>query len=190
MWGLTLMGLVDQLTLSGFIRQEARAPSFLGGYTVVLPLTERRRHAAQRVATLISGLPDHARAATTGAAPARKEHSPCRTLSRSGGFRVTLRAGAAPGDMNRLPLPRPELTFICGIGTGGMTPFEYLLVGRGPGDEICFRVRGPTDMEQFFEHVVLAFCAPFKDRDEVHFQVRLTGIEPADGREIVRPWPS
>ena len=84
---------------------------------------------------------------------------------------VTLRAGAAPGDMN-LPLPRPEFTFICGIGTGGMTPFEYLLAGRGPGDEICFRVTRP-DMEQFFEHLVLAFSAPFKDRDEVHFQVRL-----------------
>ena len=73
---------------------------------------------------------------------------------------VTLRAGAAPGDMN-LPLPRPELTFICGIGTGGMTPFEYLLAGRGPGDEICFRVTRP-DMEHFFEHLVLAFCRTFQ----------------------------
>jgi hypothetical protein len=97
---------------------------------------------------------------------------------------VTLRAGAAAGDMT-LPLPRPELTFICGIGTGGMTPFEYLLAGREPGDEISFRVTRP-DMEQFFEHLVLAFSAPFKDRDEVHFQVGLTGIAPADGREVVR----
>jgi hypothetical protein len=97
---------------------------------------------------------------------------------------VTLRAGAAPDDMN-LPLPRQGLTFICGIGTGGMTPFEYLLAGRRPGDEICFRVARP-DMGQFFEHLVLAFSAPFKDRDEVHFQVRLTDIGPADGREVVR----
>jgi len=97
---------------------------------------------------------------------------------------VTLRAGTAAGDMN-LPLARPELTFICGIGTGGMTPFEYLLAGRGPGDEISFRVARP-DMEQFFEHLAPAFCAPFKDRDEVHFQVGLTNIGPADGREIVR----
>jgi hypothetical protein len=97
---------------------------------------------------------------------------------------VTLQAGAAPGNMN-LPLPRPELIFICGIGTGGMTPFEYLLAGRGPGDEICFRVMRP-DKEHFFEHLVPAFSAPFKDRDEVHFQVEITGIGPADGREIVR----
>jgi len=97
---------------------------------------------------------------------------------------VTLRAGAAPDDLN-LPLSRPEFTFICGIGTGGMTPFEYLLAGRGPGDETCFRVTRP-DMEHFFEHLVPAFSAPFKDRDEVHFQVRLTDIGPADGREIVR----
>ena len=97
---------------------------------------------------------------------------------------VTLRAGAAPDDLN-LPFPRPEITFICGIGTGGMTPFEYLLAGRGPGDEIRFRVTRP-DMEHFFEHLVPAFSAPFKDRDEVHFQVRLTDIGPADGREIVR----
>jgi hypothetical protein len=97
---------------------------------------------------------------------------------------VTLRAGAAAGNMT-LPLARPEITFICGIGTGGMTPFEYLLAGRKPGDEISFRVARP-DMEQFFEHLAPAFSAPFKDRDEVHFQVGLTNIEPADGREIVR----
>ena len=97
---------------------------------------------------------------------------------------VIIRAGAAPGAMN-LPLAHPELTFICGIGTGGMTPFEYLLAGRAPGDEICFHVRRP-DMEHFFEHLALAFSAPFKDRVEVHFQVGLTGIEPADPREIVR----
>ena len=41
-------------------------------------------------------------------------------------------------------------------------------------------------MEHFFEHLALAFSAPFKDRDEVYFQVGLTGIEPADPREIVR----
>jgi len=97
---------------------------------------------------------------------------------------VTIRAGATPGDMN-LPLPRPQLTFICGIGIGGMTPFEYLLAGRRPGDEIAFRVTR-LDMEQFFEHLALAFSAPFKDRDEVHFQVGVNGIGPADGREIVR----
>jgi hypothetical protein len=97
---------------------------------------------------------------------------------------VTLRAGATAGDMN-LPLPRPELTFICGIGTSGMTPFEYLLAGREPGDEISFRVTRP-DMEPFFEHLALAFSAPFKDRDTVHFQVGVAGIEPADPREIVR----
>jgi hypothetical protein len=97
---------------------------------------------------------------------------------------IIIRAGAAPGDMN-LPLPRPEVTFVCGIGTGGMTPFEYLLAGRGPGDEISFHVTR-ADMEQFFEHLVPAFSAPFKDRDEVYFQVGVTGVGPADGREIVR----
>jgi hypothetical protein len=97
---------------------------------------------------------------------------------------ITLRAGAAAGDMN-LPLPRPELTFICGIGPGGMTPFEYLLAGRGPGDGISFRVLR-ADLAHFFEHLVPAFSAPFKDRDAVDFQVAITAIGPPDPREIVR----
>ena len=97
---------------------------------------------------------------------------------------VTLRAGATPGDMN-LPLPRTGLTFICGIGTGGMTPFEYLLAGRGAGEEISFHVTR-SGMEPFFERLAPAFSEPFKDRDEVHFQVAISRIEPADGREIVR----
>jgi hypothetical protein len=54
MWGLTLMGLVDQLTLSGYIRQNTSTVVYSVVTPTVLPLAERI--AMQRIAveTLIS----------------------------------------------------------------------------------------------------------------------------------------
>ena len=80
---------------------------------------------------------------------------------------------------------RVDVTFICGIGREGITPFERRLAGRSVGDEIDLRVSAP-EMGIFFEHLAPALAAVVGSRDAVHLDVRITGVEPADGREIVK----
>jgi hypothetical protein len=54
MWGLTLMGLVDQLTLSGYIRQNTSSVVYSVVTPTVLPLAERIAMQRSAVETLIS----------------------------------------------------------------------------------------------------------------------------------------
>ena len=54
MWGLTLMGLVDQLTLSGYIRQNTSTVVYSVVTPTVLPLAERIAMQRLAVQTLIS----------------------------------------------------------------------------------------------------------------------------------------
>ena len=68
MWGLTLMGLVDQLTLSGYIRQNTSYVVYSVVTPTVLPLAERIAMQRIAVADTHLGIPDHTRAAATGAA--------------------------------------------------------------------------------------------------------------------------
>ena len=56
---------------------------------------------------------------------------------------VTLRleAGSSPERMDLTPDP-VGADFIFGIGGDGLTPFEYALADKVPGDEVVLRVAG------------------------------------------------
>jgi hypothetical protein len=97
---------------------------------------------------------------------------------------LRLKAGATAEDLPTA-LPHIDLTFIFGIGTAGLTPFECLLHHRLPGDEIEFRVAG-SEAGPFFGHVA-PFVAPLcADRYEVHFNARILAIETPAPREIIK----
>ena len=68
MWGLTLMRLFDQLTLSGYIRQNTSYVVFFGGHADHTAARRTHRHAAHRRGDAHFGIPDHTRVAATGAA--------------------------------------------------------------------------------------------------------------------------
>ncbi|MFO7709816.1 MAG: hypothetical protein R6V84_16750 [Desulfobacterales bacterium] len=78
-----------------------------------------------------------------------------------------------------------ELTFIYGIGRDGITPFESLLAGRRVGDAIDLHVMTP-EATAFFEHLAPLLRAAFEGRDAVSLNVRITGIDDAEGREVVK----
>ncbi len=94
---------------------------------------------------------------------------------------VSIRAGADP----QAAAARIEFAFVCGIGRTGITPFESLLAGRRVGDEIDVRVAAP-EAGRFFEHLAPFLRAAFAGRDAVDLTVRITGIDSAEGREVVK----
>lgn len=78
-----------------------------------------------------------------------------------------------------------EFAFVCGIGRTGITPFESRLAGRCVGDEIDIRVSAP-EAGRFFEHIAPLLRSAFEGRDTVDLKVRITGITPAEGRDLVK----
>jgi hypothetical protein len=82
-------------------------------------------------------------------------------------------------------LPDPELTFIFGIGSAGLTPFECLLNQRTENDAIAFRVAG-SDACLFFGHVAAPIGRLTSALPEVYFRVSIVGIETPPPREIIK----
>ena len=78
-----------------------------------------------------------------------------------------------------------EFAFICGIGRTGITPFESRLAGRRVGDEIDIHVSA-NEAGGFFEHLAPFLRAALEGRDTVDLTVRITGITPAEGRDLVK----
>ena len=82
-------------------------------------------------------------------------------------------------------LPDPELTFIFGIGSAGLTPFECLLNQRTETDAIAFRVAGP-DACLFFGHLAAPIGRLASTLPEIYFRVSIVGIETPPPREIIK----
>ncbi len=91
-------------------------------------------------------------------------------------------AGAAAAD------PSPtcfEVTFIYGIGSTGMPPFERLLAGKGERDEITFRVT-KAEADDFFGHLAGPFATLFDRHGEIFFHAHVDKIETPEARDVVK----
>lgn len=99
--------------------------------------------------------------------------------------RVALRleAGRMPDRMDLTSGPRP-VTFVCGIGKSGLTPFERQLSETAPGACLSFSV-AMDQFETFFEHLC-PIPPPEGHEGAIHFQVRVVDVAAASGREVVR----
>ena len=98
--------------------------------------------------------------------------------------KLTFQAGSAAGAAD-LSLPRADFTFIFGIGSGGLTPFESLLEQHTATETIGFRL-ADSEADLFFGHLAPPLGRLFDGRHEVFFDVRIVGIETPQPREVVR----
>jgi hypothetical protein len=97
---------------------------------------------------------------------------------------LELTLGTAPdGDLSSLQ--RGRFTFIFGIGTEGMTPFEYELLGKRPGETVCLQLQA-GDFEKTFEHLQPGLLPAAADRQVFSLQARIEAVTPASSREIIR----
>jgi hypothetical protein len=77
-----------------------------------------------------------------------------------------------------------EYTFIVGVGSAGLSPFEYALLEKRVGDRIRLEI-DPRRMEETFEHLQPPVAAPF-DADPVVIEAVVTAVSRAGNREIVK----
>jgi len=77
------------------------------------------------------------------------------------------------------------VTFIYGIGTTGMPPFECVLAGKGEGDQITFRA-AKAEADDFFGHLAPLVAALFDRQAEAFFHTHILRIETPEAREVVK----
>ncbi len=75
-----------------------------------------------------------------------------------------------------------RLTFVYGLGTPGLTPFEYALAGKTTGDVIAVSLRA-DEAAPTFGH--LRPLVEMPSAADVRLTARVEKIEPAGGREII-----
>jgi hypothetical protein len=96
---------------------------------------------------------------------------------------LTIEAGTSANEMDTAARPQ-SMTFVYGVGTAGLTPFEYALADKSTGDVVPVSIR-PGELTRTFGHLQPPFETKPDDTAEVHLRVRIDKIKPAEGREII-----
>ena len=97
---------------------------------------------------------------------------------------LSVMAGTQPETMD-LAVSPSTFAFIYGIGTDGLTPFEFQLADKSTGDEIivhinCFQIT------EIFAHIAAPIPQIPEHIDAIHMKFKIIQITPADNREIVK----
>jgi hypothetical protein len=100
--------------------------------------------------------------------------------------KVTLQveAGTESDRMNLTPEP-VQYEFVFGVGATGLTPFEFQLASRAPGDVVRLQVP-PYRWGDYFRHLALPGLLPSASATEVFLKVTVTSVRAAAGREVVK----
>lgn len=97
---------------------------------------------------------------------------------------LLLESGTLPDRMDLTSEPE-TFTFVFGAGSGGLTPFEYEIIGKAVGDEVLIRMR-QEEIASKFEHMAQFITERIPTRDTFYLKVKIAGIIMAENREIVR----
>ena len=97
---------------------------------------------------------------------------------------IAIQAGTAADRMDLTGGP-VDLSFIFGIGNEGITPFEYELVDKQPGDCITVRVNR-RNAPVFFEHLAFPVLQAIDGADAFFLSVHIVDVTTPGAREIVR----
>jgi hypothetical protein len=97
---------------------------------------------------------------------------------------LSLKAGTSQDTTNLTP-KQPELEFIFGLGSGGMTPFEYELVDKVEGQSVLIHLKKES-FHSFFEHLNPPLMDLFDGRNNIYLKVKIDAVAPAENREIIK----
>ena len=76
-------------------------------------------------------------------------------------------------------------TFIVGVGSGGLSPFEYALLDKRAGDRLRLEI-DPLQVADTFEHLQPPLPPLLPRTGPVALEALVTAVSRADSREIVK----
>lgn len=100
--------------------------------------------------------------------------------------KVTLafKTGDAP-DREGMSPSLYKIEFVFGLGSSGLTPLEFALAEKIPGDEIHLQLRR-NQIPPFFGHIRFPAIHADEDTDPIVLKVRVLEVTPASSQEVVR----
>ena len=97
---------------------------------------------------------------------------------------LSVRAGSTAHEFDIIDQPQ-TFSFIVGLGTDGLTPFEYALTGKTSGDTVRLQLR-PKELNRIFKHINPPFLHKFTDHAETFFTAVILSVKTAESRDVVR----
>lgn len=97
---------------------------------------------------------------------------------------LNIETGTAADPSDPATVPR-RVEFIYGIGTQGLTPFEYELADKKPGDSISIRVPHGSALA-LFGHLTQQVLRQMDCRNALFMKATLVDVTDADTREVVK----
>ena len=96
---------------------------------------------------------------------------------------LTVQAGSKRDHMD-ITTDAKVFDFIFGIGTEGLTPFEFELAGKHEGDVIVLQL-DPSQIQDSFQHIQLPLPALSEQCGKLYFKFKIISISQPENREIV-----
>ena len=85
---------------------------------------------------------------------------------------------------NETAASRLDFSFVCGIGTQGLTAFERDLIGKHPGDSISLQVSATRPLD-YFEHLLFPLLKAVQTNPPFDLNVIVRGVSRVSDRELV-----
>ena len=98
--------------------------------------------------------------------------------------KITVQAGSSPETMDIVPEP-VNFEFIFGLGTSGLTPFEFSLANKHRDDEVILHIN-LRDIPETFAHIDLPILQDLPEKDSIYLKTIIADIQPAAGRELIK----
>ena len=81
--------------------------------------------------------------------------------------------------------PSSIFEFVFGIGTRGLTPFEYQLANKKEGDTFSFQLK-KADIPHFFQHLIGPGLPTTDDIHPLCIKGEVIKVSQADQREVIK----
>jgi len=96
---------------------------------------------------------------------------------------LTFEVGSARASSDVTGGPR-EFAFIFGIGTEGLSPFEFYLSDKHAGEKVSLEM-DPLEIPATFQHIAIPLPRIPENPGLVYFTFEITSVAAADNREVI-----
>lgn len=97
---------------------------------------------------------------------------------------LLFRSGTAPDKMDLTSAP-VKYEFILGLGTEGLTPFEYELVNKSIDDELVLAIKR-EEISSRFKHMASFILRNISIADIFYLSIKIIDISVPENREIIK----